>query len=160
MFLRIQIISAKRLIGLRISTSLANNKTGELWRSFMPRRKEIKNSVGSDLYSVQLYDSNHFINFNIDNVFEKCAAVEVEDFDEVPEGMETILIPEGGYAVFQYKGAASAAAPFFQYIFTEWLPNSGYLLDNRPHFEILGERYKNDHPDSEEEVWIPIKTKG
>jgi len=27
------------------------------------------------------------------------------------------------------------------------------------HFELLGEKYKNNHPDSEEEVWIPIKEK-
>jgi AraC family transcriptional regulator len=35
--------------------------------------------------------------------------------------------------------------------------NSKYLLDNRPHFETLGEKYKNEDPSSEEEVWIPIK---
>jgi AraC family transcriptional regulator len=47
----------------------------------------------------------------------------------------------------------------FQYIFGTWLPNSEYVLDNRPHFEILGEKYKNDDPTSEEEIWIPIKAK-
>jgi AraC family transcriptional regulator len=66
---------------------------------------------------------------------------------------------EGLYAVFLYKGAASAAAPFYQYIFQTWFPNSEYLLDNRPHFEILGEKYKNNDPASEEEIWIPIKPK-
>ena len=34
-----------------------------------------------------------------------------------------------------------------------------YTLDDRPHFEILGEKYKNQDPDSEEELWIPIKPK-
>ncbi|MGK2861531.1 MAG: GyrI-like domain-containing protein [Chitinophagaceae bacterium] len=47
----------------------------------------------------------------------------------------------------------------FSYIFNTWLPPSGYDLDNRPHFEILGEKYKNDDPLSEEEIWIPIKQK-
>jgi AraC family transcriptional regulator len=32
-------------------------------------------------------------------------------------------------------------------------------LDNRPHFEILGEKYKQGSPDSEEEIWIPVKEK-
>jgi AraC family transcriptional regulator len=31
------------------------------------------------------------------------------------------------------------------------------LLDNKPHFEIMGDQYKNEDPDSEEELWIPIK---
>jgi hypothetical protein len=28
-----------------------------------------------------------------------------------------------------------------------------------PHFEVLGDKYKNNDPSSEEEVWIPIKPK-
>jgi len=32
-------------------------------------------------------------------------------------------------------------------------------LDDRPHFEVLGDKYKNADPDSEEEIWIPIRTK-
>jgi AraC family transcriptional regulator len=30
-------------------------------------------------------------------------------------------------------------------------------LDQRPHVEVMGEKYKNNDPDSEEEIWIPIK---
>jgi len=38
------------------------------------------------------------------------------------------------------------------YIFSDWLPKSDYELDEKPHFEILGEKYKNDDPNSEEEI--------
>ena len=48
----------------------------------------------------------------------------------------------------------------FQYIFGTWLPTSIYTIDNLPHFEILGKKYKNNDPTSEEEIWIPIKLKG
>jgi AraC family transcriptional regulator len=58
-----------------------------------------------------------------------------------------------------HKGAASDGPKTFQYIFGTWLPDSEYLIDNRPHFEILGEKYKNEDPTSEEEIWIPIKPK-
>ena len=69
------------------------------------------------------------------------------------------FVLEGGlYAVFDYKGS-SADPSIFQYIYTDCLPKSEYLLDDRPHFEILGEKYKNNDPESEEEIWIPIKTK-
>jgi AraC family transcriptional regulator len=65
-------------------------------------------------------------------------------------------IPGGLYAVFDYKGSSTDSS-IFQYIFETWLPNSDYELDNRPHFEVLGDKYKNNDPASEEEIWIPIK---
>jgi AraC family transcriptional regulator len=156
---RIDTISEKKLLGKRMSMSLSNNKTRELWQSFMSRRKEIKNAIGTDLYSMQILDSSYFSNFNPAKEFEKWAVTEVGDFDNVPVGMETFILPTGLYAVFLHKGPASAGPKTFQYIFATWLPKSEYTLDNRPHFEILGEKYKNEDPDSEEEIWIPVKLK-
>jgi AraC family transcriptional regulator len=154
---RIETLTAKKLIGKRLVMSLSENKTSALWRSFMPRRKEIQNQIGSELYSLQVYDPAYFSNFNPTREFVKWAAVEVSAVDLVPEEMETFMLPGGLYAVFLHKGAASTGPDTFQYIFGTWLPNSGYELDDRPHFELLGEKYKNDSPDSEEEIWIPIK---
>lgn len=156
---RIEILSEKKLIGKRMNMSLADNKTGLLWREFMQHRKTITNQIGIELYSMQLLSPAYFENFNPAAEFEKWAAAEVRDFDSVPAGMETFTLPGGLYAVFFYKGAASEGAKIFQYIFGEWLPASKYVLDDRPHFEILGEKYKNDSPDSEEEIWIPVKLK-
>ena len=126
----------------------------------MPRRKEIQNVIGTELYSMQIYNPLFFNNFNPNTEFKKWATIEVSDFEVVPDGMEAFILKGGLYAVFLYRGAASAAAPTFRYILGTWLPNSVYSLDDRPHFEILGEGYKNDDPSSEEEIWIPIKPKG
>ena len=156
---RIETLAEKKLVGKRMIMSFSDNKTGELWGSFMPRRKEIQNNVGIELYSMQIYAPLFFNNFNPDTAFEKWAAIEVTNFDTVPNEMETFTLTSGLYAVFQYKGAANEAAGTFQYILGTWLPNSEYTLDSRPHFEILGEKYKNNDPDSEEEIWIPIKPK-
>jgi AraC family transcriptional regulator len=154
---RIENLAGKKLIGKRMVMSFHANKTGDLWRGFMPRRKEIQNNIGTELYSMQIYPPLFFENFNPDTAFEKWAVVEVTDFDAIPTEMESVTLPGGLYAVFLYKGAASDGAKTFQYILGAWLPNSGYRLDIRPHFEILGEKYKNEDPDSEEEIWIPIK---
>jgi AraC family transcriptional regulator len=156
---RIEILSEKKLIGKRLTMSLSNNKTPELWKSFMPRRKEIEKNIGSNLYSMQIYDPLYFSNFDSNANFEKWATIEVTDFDKVPDEMDTFTIPSGLYAVFTYAGDMSLAPQTFQYIFTTWLPNSEYILDSRPHFEILGEKYKNNDPTSEEEIWIPIQLK-
>jgi AraC family transcriptional regulator len=158
MFLRIEILPGKKLIGKRIEMTFSNNRTFELWNGFMIRRKEIRNNLTSELFSMQIYDSpSYFENFNPETIFEKWAAVEVADFNTVPVGMETYILKGGLYAVFIHKGASITGQKAFQYIYGTWLPSSDYLLDDRPHFEILGEKYKNNDPDSEEEIWIPVK---
>jgi AraC family transcriptional regulator len=154
---RIEILPEKKFVGKRIKMSFSNNQTHELWKSFMPSRREIKNNIGSDLYSVEVYEPLYFKNFNPEKEFDKWAVVEVTDFETVPEGMETLISPCGLYAVFLHKGAASKGPEMYQYIFGTWLPASDFLLDDRPHFAVMGEKYKNDDPDSEEEVWIPVK---
>ena len=146
----------KKLVGMRVIMSHTNNKTGELWQSFMPRRKEITNPIGTDLYSLRVYSQNYFANFSPSTEFEKWACIEVASFDEVPSDMETLVIPEGLYAVFPYKGLPSDGAETFRSIYGLWLPSSGYQLDDRPHFEILGNKYKNDDPSSEEDIYVPI----
>lgn len=155
---RIETLPEKKLLGKRLRMSLANNRTGELWRSLMPRRNEILHPVTSDLYSLQVYEKPFaYTDFTPATEFEKWALVEVTDFEFIPEEMEPFTLPGGLYAVFHYKGTPSEFAGTFHFIFGTWLPQSDYVLDHRPHFELLGEKYKNNNPDSEEEIWIPIR---
>jgi AraC family transcriptional regulator len=153
---RIELLTEKKLVGKRMKMTFSHHKTTDLWRGFMPGRKEIKNKSGPELYSMQIYPPLFFNNFSPDTEFEKWAAVEVKSFDNIPDGMETFALEGGLYSVFLYRGSAGEAASAFRYILETWLPESGYILDNRPHFEILGEKYRNDSPDSEEELWIPV----
>lgn len=155
---RIETINEKKLVGKRLTMSFANYNIGELWRSFTPRRNEITNNLTNDLISMVIYTPNHFANFKPTNEFERWAVVEVSDFDNMPHEMEIFVLPSGLYAVFDYKGLSTDNS-IFQYILGVWLPSSDYVLDNRPHFEVLGDKYKNNDPTSEEEIWIPIKTK-
>ncbi len=156
---RIATLSEKKLVGKRMTMSFAQNTTPELWKNFMTQREQILNQVGDEMYSVQCYEPHFFDDFNPQKTFEKWATVEIADFDEIPPGMQALTLPSGLYVVFLYKGAANEGADAFRYIFQAWLPQSEYKLDSRPHFEVLGEKYKNNHPDSEEEIWIPIALK-
>lgn len=156
----IKTLLEKKLVGIYTTTSLINNKTRELWQHFMPRRMEIQNRVSSDLISLQVFDTAYsFAQFSPGATFEKWALAEVSDFSFIPPQMEAFTLPGGLYAVFTHKGPVSEGPKTFQYIFGTWIPNSEYDLDLRPHFEILGAKYKNEAPDSEEEIWIPIKPK-
>ena len=157
---KIEISTERKLIGKRLTMSLADNQTLKLWQSFMPRRKEIKNNLRTELFSIQVYPQSFDFTFsNLKAEFEKWAAIEVADFETVPTEMETLILASGLYAVFDYKGL-STDTKIFEYIFGTWLPKSkNYLLDDRPHFEILGDKYKNNDPNSEEQIWIPIRPK-
>ena len=157
---RIELLRSKKLIGKKPKMNLANNKTGELWRSFMLQKANISHVIGKELYSIQVYnDLLEFREFNPTTEFVKWAAIEVSSYHEIPTGMEAFTLEEGNYAIFVHKGLAEDFAKTFNYIINAWLPNSNYLLDKRPHFEVLGSKYKNNDPRSEEEVWIPIRSK-
>jgi len=154
---RIEILRQKKLVGKYKRMSFSNNTTFQLWQSFMPRRKEISGKVSNEMISMQVYHEPMRIG-DFNQEFDKWAAVEVNDFGNVPHEMDTFILQSGHYAVFPYKGLSTDVSIFI-YIFGTWLPGSIYTLDLRPHFEILGEKYRNNDPDSEEEIWIPIKLK-
>lgn len=156
---RIETIGPKKLVGKRLAMSLSGNQTAELWKSFMPRRGDLVNTMNKEVISLSIYPPSYFVNFSPDQEFEKWAAMEVSDFDRVPGDMEAFSLEGGLYAVFEYKGS-SRDNRIFQEIFGTWLPGSAYELDQRPHFELLGPKYKNNDPSSEEEIWIPVRPKG
>ena len=149
----------KQLIGMHTSTQLANNQIPNLWKTFMPRHKEVKNRVANEYLAVHQYAPDlKFEDFNPGTVYESWATVEVSDAGNVPEGMESRTLDGGLYAVFVHIGPNSTFHNTFNFIHYEWLPKSEYELDSRDHFEIMGEKYYGpEHPKSEEEIWIPIR---
>lgn len=152
---RILELQPKTLAGKQQRMSLVHNQTGLLWQRFMPQRTQLA-AVNNLLYSLQVYNADYFTAFNPANEFTKWALAEVNDVTNLPAGFESFHLPGGLYAVFDHKGSGTE---IFQQIFSQWLPQSEYELDDRPHFEVLGEKYKNNSADSEEEIWIPVKKK-
>lgn len=155
----IRVLTEKKLAGMSLTMSLSENKTQQLWQMFMPVRKQIINSVSSDFYSIRIYPPTYDFSFaSFKEPFQKWAAVEVSDFEGIPDTMKSFFMPGGLYAVFHYKGLNTDPS-VFEFIYGYWLPNSQYVIDNRPHFEILGSKYHNNDPDSEEEIWLPVRLK-
>ncbi len=156
----IRILPPKKLIGMKMAMSFAEDATSVLWGQFMPRKSEIRVTVGTDLFSMQVYPpAMNFAQFTPNVKFEKWAAVEVADFEMIPYGMGTYELNGGQYAVFIHQGPAATGARTFQYIFGTWLPGSPYRLDQREHFELLPANYRPDDPNAREEVWIPVSEK-
>jgi len=155
---RIETISDKKLVGMSKKMSMLTDKTGELFRTFMPRKKEFSQLKNTNVLDLRVYEDDYFSTFNPANIFIKWALVEPEEIATIPDNMEVFSLAGGTYAVFDYKGLSNDKG-VFEYIFTQWLPKADYILDNRPHFEVLGEKTKLNDPNSEEEIWIPITQK-
>jgi AraC family transcriptional regulator len=149
----------KRVLGMRIRTSLMENRTVELWKSFKPKVKEMAGQ-GTKYYSVRKFDDGFDMDrFTPETVFVEWAAAGADARDPMPDGLESLVLPGGSYAVFTYQGAASGFYPVAQYIYATWLPASGYTLADREHFTVMGEKYSPDDPASVEEIWIPVDSK-
>jgi len=137
--------------------SLAEDRTSTLWRDFRSQENQIVGRVGTDSFSVKVYGPKYsFARFDPTGEFEKWAAAKVEREIEQDNGFEYLEIPFGKYAVFLHVGSASDAARTFTHIFRSWLPGSGFLIDARPHFEVLPIGYDPFDPETREEVWVPI----
>lgn len=153
---RIVVGPERKLIGLKQEMSFGNFTIAQLWQQFITRKQEIKNVSSKDLYSLAFYPTDFFESFDPSKTFTRMACAEVSDVRTIPVDMESIIIPQSLYAVFSYKGSSSDNR-IFEYIYGQWINESEYELDDRPHFEILGEKYKNGSEDSEEEIWVPIR---
>lgn len=154
-------IESKKLVGIKVSTSLADDKTSLLWNRFMKYKEALDARKNADLYSVQIY-GEEFISgdFDSQSEFEKWAAMEVQDHSNIPKGLQMLKLPQGKYAVFIHEGTAKDFAKTSKFIFEEWLPSSKFEIDDRPHFEVLGKDYKGpENPESKEKIWIPVKQK-
>lgn len=157
MFLRSETVSQRTLTGLRIRMSFSEDRTSELWRNFRMRLAEFVDPAETELFSVRIYDRGTlFDRVSPDMKFDKWAAIEMRG-SAVPEGLEMITLPEGDYAVFSHRGLPSTAPQTFRYIYSQWLPSSGSVVDDKPHFEILPKGWEPTDPNAEETIWLPIK---
>ncbi|SHF69548.1 AraC family transcriptional regulator [Flavobacterium fontis] len=144
----------KKLVGIARTMSFLDYQVSELWQSFMPRRHEIQNVKSNQLFNIQVNPPGY--SFDPETAFEKWAALEVDAYTTIPDGMQKLIIPAGRYAVFTYRGDGSNASDFFRSIFTQWLPEAQLQWENRPQFEVLSEKYQKNSPDSEELIFIPV----
>jgi AraC family transcriptional regulator len=154
---RIELLPTKQLVGSCLEMSQKEDRTAELWRSFMPARGQVRNRIGRHFLSMQVYPPMGARILTPETRFQKWAVVEVSHPGDVPDGMMSYVLQGGKYAVFVHNGPAIAFPKTMAFISQEWLPASGHAVDSREHFEILEEGYSPTDPNAKEEVWIPIR---
>ena len=111
---KIKTLDSKLLVGMRVEMSLIENKTQQLWKTFMPQLDKVQNRISSDLISLQVYPRDYFKEFNPNTIYTKWAATEVSNYIDDDHNFESLELKGGLYAVFTYKGSSSEAFLFFQ----------------------------------------------
>lgn len=156
---RIVEVAERKLVGMKTETRLIDNQIPRLWQTFMPQRSTIKNGLLTGFFAVHERDSGvNFENFTPATLYTSWATIEVSDQEQIPEGMEARQLSGGLYAIFIHKGPAQNFKATMDFIYGQWLPNSAYEIDDRDQFEIMAEDYLGpNHPEAEEEVWVPIR---
>lgn len=89
------------------------------------------------------------------------AGVEVDQDTPLPEGMERKMVPKASYAIFTVNGhnANGEIGEAFQYIYSTWLPNSEYCIDERAlfDFEYYDERWDCQFDKAQMDIYIPVR---
>lgn len=121
----------------------------KLWERFDQLRSKLSNTVGAEAFGVcRACDEQGF---------EYLAGVEVKAGAELPEGVESMLLPAQRYAIFTHHGPAPELSHTFNAIHSKWLPNSGHRPAQAPSFERYTKEFDPQTLSGGIEVWVPIE---
>lgn len=144
-----------KFAGMMYSGSAEQGEIPQLWDKFVPIMNDIPDRVNPNVCYGVINPFGPKEGREMDYV----AAVEVNGFENVPEGMASGEIPEEYYAVFTHKGPISRFMETIQYVYGDWVKNSGYKLTGTPDFELYDENFKGDEEDSECYIYVPVEEK-
>jgi AraC family transcriptional regulator len=138
------------VIGMQIRTTPMSLEIPALWPRFVDRLPEIEPILEPQVsYGVMEMVPGEVAGLNY------LAAVSVPSAARVPEGMLSMAIPAGQYAVFDFPLSDTGSA--FGFIFETWLPSSGFSQAASPLFERYNEKFDPADPASRVEAHIPIR---
>lgn len=149
-------VEAFRVIGMMANFN-DETKQGipDLWRIFGPRMQEVSVRIEGTTYGVcfpaALDEEN----------FDYMAAVPVDNFDTIPDGMVARTVPAHKFAVFTHRTGEDTMhndlQKSMQYIWGTWLPNSGYEHAKVPDFELYDSRMDPITETGEFDIYLPVK---
>ena len=138
------------VVGMKYRGKNENNEIPQLWQALGPRTGEIEHMADdSAAYGI-------CANMDMDTgAFDYIAGFEVSSAEGVPEGMVAFEVPGGKYAVF--TTTLPQIGETFHNAYHTWLPQSGYQPRGGPEFELYDEQFDPQDPNSEFDLYIPIK---
>ena len=132
---------------------------GELWDRFLERMGEIENKKGEEKGKYPAYGICEEIWINGENQdhFRYYAAVEVAPGSKTPEGMKSIKIESQKYAVFTTKNGLAGIGPLTEYIWGNWLAQSGREVKPASDIEYYSADFDPESKSTQVEIWVPVE---
>jgi len=146
--------------GIRGETTLRDNRLRGLWDRTNSLYKQIPNRIpgGRSFGICEACAENTLYTMNDDILFTEVAGTEVSSFEGLTEPFVQKIISGGRYAVFTHRGTLRMLPQTFDYIWGTWFLTTKEELDWREDFELYDERFLGyDHPDSEVDLYIPVR---
>ena len=146
---------AVKVVGSARQYREENLDMNTLWSAFRENVTQITNRVGQNAFGIyeEYEESDEGVGFSY------VCAVEVSDFNLVPEGMVARVIPAHLYAVFRHDGPVSSLPETMKYIWGSWLPKSDYEYVEQPDFELYSPDTQSEGGDRILFLHIPVSRK-
>ena len=144
------------IVGIERYTANGIPEIRDAWHEFGQRSGEIP-AMNEIAYGFEDYSRDFVMNEGGFPKYYYIAGLEVNSATNIPEGMKSKEIPAANYAVFGYEGPLEGLHNFFEYIYHEWMPKSGYIMDPERQFDF--ERYPErvmDMNAAKLEIWVPV----
>lgn len=156
-------LPARHMVGLSTrfySVDSERNNIGEtlpaLWDDFMPRVEEVADGVEGVCYGVIRQAEPE------GELLEYTAAVQVPSAprEDLPPGMDYLRVSGGRYAHFTHRGRAERVDQTVNYIYSNWLMQSGMQHSYGPDLEVYDDRWSANSEASVMEYAIPLAEAG
>jgi AraC family transcriptional regulator len=136
-----------KMVGMAYKGKNQNGEISQLWDRLIPREAEIQDKSPNGW--------SYGVSANFDAAtgeVEYIAGLDVHSTDNVPQGMMAYEVKANQYAVF--PTTLKTIRQTFDYIYGEWLPQSGYQRGPGPDIELYDETFSGG--DSTFYVYIPV----
>lgn len=128
----------------------------EIWQEFRRREPEIPHRIeGIAVGLIEgIASARHHIH---DDLMDYLACIPVSAISQVPEGLQSRLIPGGKYAVFHSTGYHEQTQFIVDYVYSTWLPQTNHQRTEGMEFTWLDHSvYPLDPQKSRVDYFIPI----
>lgn len=138
-------LKSQTTLGLVYKGANTNGEIPAMWQVFNARFSELK-PKNNTCYGLCYMDP-------LDQSFAYMACAAVDTIEDIPDGMETMVIPEGKYAVFTFSDHISQIKPFWDQIYQTYLPENQLIPLNQMSFELYDERFMQN---GSCDIYIPV----
>ena len=146
---------AMKIVGIDNEYEDGDLSLPKLWSGFRPYKDKIPNRVGNHFFGIY---ENYQEQEDVTRFVYICSA-QVENFEQVPEGMITRELAAHTYARFTHVGPIANLEETLKYIWGSWLPKSDYEYADKPDFELLPASFNGADPNNKMYLNIPVKRK-